>query len=75
MSDAVMNRFLGGARGDRGERTALWTRYESMGKCTGEGIPHRLCEDDFVFTEKFIGNVSVTVCTKSEKSEIFTADI
>ena len=75
VSDAVMDRFLGGARGDRSERTAIWTRYESMGKCTGEGIPHSLCEKDFVFTEEFIGSVSLSVCTKSEKSAIYLVDI
>lgn len=71
VSDAVMNRFLGGARGSKRERTAIWTRYESMGKCTGEGIPHKLCKEDFVFTEAFVGDVSICVCTKSEKSQIF----
>lgn len=70
VSDAVTDRFLGGVRGTKRERTALWTRYESMGKCTGTGIPHDLSEEAFVFTDAFIGDLSVSVCTKSEKSKI-----
>jgi len=69
ISDKLCDRFLGGVRGGAKERTAAWTRYESLGKCEGCGIPHQLDPSDFVLTEYLTGEYSLCVCTKSEQCD------
>jgi len=67
ISDALCTRFLGGFRGTESEKTAKWTRYESMGKMIGCGIPHGLKESEFVITGYTAEDYIVSVCTKEEK--------
>ena len=64
--DGVCLRYLHDLPESDRERILLWTRYESLGKLFGVGIPHSLDGSGTRFFTECEGDATVTVCTSDD---------
>ena len=67
ISDKVCERYLHKTPPGDKERTVLWTKYESLGKMVGIGIPHDLDGRGANFHTKLKGDIVITVCSAEKE--------
>ncbi len=75
ISSFVMKRFLKSEETMPEKQIRLWTRYESLGKCLGCGIPHNIDGSGYCFEEKTYKDVCFTVCLTKKDSDFMFIEL
>ena len=67
ISQRVARRYLESDENDADRLTRLWTEYESVGKCEGCGIPHKLDRKAYHLFLKKLDSAWLCVCLPREE--------